>query len=159
MIKCSAAPLAALQVCSQTQSQLEVDPFARRKPCAWCRLVQAYNQAAATLNLLRGFSTGGYAGLQRVTQWNLDFMDKSDEGQAYLELAKRVDEAIQFMNACGLNAETPLMRETEFYVSHEALLLDYEEALTRRDSTTGLWCGRVLRLWCSVSSFRRPLTW
>ncbi len=61
--------------------------------------------------------------------------------QAYLELAKRVDEAIQFMNACGLNSETAIMRETEFYVSHEALLLDYEEALTRRDSTTGLWCA------------------
>ena len=61
--------------------------------------------------------------------------------QAYLELAKRVDEAIQFMNACGLGAETPIMRETEFYVSHEALLLDYEEALTRQDSTTGLWCA------------------
>ena len=66
--------------------------------------------------------------------------------QAYLELAKRVDEAIQFMNACGLNSETPIMRETEFYVSHEALLLDYEEALTRRDSTTGLWCAHILLL-------------
>ena len=60
--------------------------------------------------------------------------------QAYLELAKRVDEAIQFMNACGLDSETAIMRETEFFVSHEALLLDYEEALTRRDSTTGRWC-------------------
>ena len=61
--------------------------------------------------------------------------------QAYLELAKRVDEAIQFMNACGLDSETAIMRETEFFVSHEALLLDYEEALTRRDSTTGRWCA------------------
>jgi len=63
--------------------------------------------------------------------------------QAYLELAKRVDEAIQFMNACGLDSETAIMRETEFFVSHEALLLDYEEALTRRDSTTGRWCATV----------------
>jgi 3-deoxy-7-phosphoheptulonate synthase len=72
-------------------------------------------------------------------QWNLDFMDKSDEGRAYIDLAKRVDEAIQFMVACGLDGNTPIMTETEFYVSHECLLLDYEQALTREDSTTGLW--------------------
>ncbi len=65
------------------------------------RLVRAYNQSAATLNLLRGFSTGGYAGLTRIAQWNLDFMQNSDEGKAYMDLAKRVDEAIQFMQACG----------------------------------------------------------
>eukprot|EP00891_Asterochloris_glomerata_P006089 jgi/Astpho2/6089/fgenesh1_pm.00084_%23_21_t len=113
------------------------------------RLVKAYNQSAATLNLLRGFSTGGYAGLSRVTQWNLDFMDNSDEGKAYMDLASRVDEAIQFMNACGLAADHPIMNETEFYVSHECLLLDYEQALTREDSTTGLWydCSGHF-LWC-----------
>lgn len=103
------------------------------------RLVKAYNQSAATLNLLRGFSTGGYAGLARVTQWNLDFMDNSDEGKAYLDVAQRVKEAIQFMNASGLAANHPIMTETEFFVSHECLLMDYEEALTRQDSTTGLW--------------------
>ena len=103
------------------------------------RLVKAYNQSAATLNLLRGFSTGGYAGLSRVTQWNLDFMDNSDEGKAYLDVAQRVKEAIQFMNASGLSADHPIMTETEFFVSHECLLMDYEEALTRQDSTTGLW--------------------
>ena len=103
------------------------------------RLVKAYNQSAATLNLLRGFSTGGYAGLARVTQWNLDFMDNSDEGKAYLDVAQRVKEAIQFMNASGLSANHPIMTETEFFVSHECLLMDYEEALTRQDSTTGLW--------------------
>ena len=82
---------------------------------------------------------GGYAGLQRVMQWNLEFMGKSDEGEAYMALAKRVEEAIQFMEACGLEYDTPMMTETEFYVSHECLLLDYEQALTREDSTTGLW--------------------
>jgi 3-deoxy-7-phosphoheptulonate synthase len=65
------------------------------------RLVRAYNQSAATLNLLRGFSTGGYAGLTRIAQWNLEFMQNSDEAKAYMDLAKRVDEAIQFMQACG----------------------------------------------------------
>ena len=82
---------------------------------------------------------GGYAGLQRVMKWNLDFMAKSDEGRAYLDVAKRVDEAIQFMVACGLDSHTAIMTETEYYVSHECLLLDYEQALTREDSTTGLW--------------------
>jgi 3-deoxy-7-phosphoheptulonate synthase len=95
------------------------------------RLVKAYNQSAATLNLLRGFSTGGYAGLNRISQWNLDFMQNSDEGKAYMDLARRVDEAIQFMAACGLDNNDAIMKETEFYTSHECLLLDYEEALTR----------------------------
>jgi 3-deoxy-7-phosphoheptulonate synthase len=119
-----------------------------RVPDPW-RLVQAYNQSAATLNLLRGFSTGGYAGLNRVTQWNLDFMQNSDEGKAYMDLAKRVDEAISFMYACGLSTDTAIMKETEFYTSHECLLLDYEEALTRLDSTTGNWydCSAHF-LWC-----------
>lgn len=119
-----------------------------RIPDPW-RLVRAYNQSAATLNLLRGFSYGGYAGLSRVSKWNLDFMQKSHEGQAYLDLAKRVDDAIQFMLACGMDASTPFMRETEFYTSHECLLLDYEEALTRLDSTSNKWydCSAHF-LWC-----------
>lgn len=86
-----------------------------RVPDPW-RLVRAYNQSAATLNLLRGFATGGYAGLQRVMQWNLDFMAKSDEGRLYADLAARVDEAIQFMLACGMDYDAAIMRETEFYV-------------------------------------------
>ena len=119
-----------------------------RIPDPW-RLVKAYNQSASTLNLLRGFASGGYAGLDRVTQWNLDFMSSSDEGKAYLDLARRVDEAITFMSACGLDMNSTVMRETEFYVSHECLLLDYEEALTREDSTTGLWYGCSGHfLWC-----------
>jgi len=113
------------------------------------RLVRAYNQSAATMNLLRGFSTGGYAGLTRIAQWNLDFMQNSDEGKAYMDLARRVDEAIQFMFACGLDNNTAIMKETEFYISHECLLLDYEEALTRLDSTTNQWydCSAHF-LWC-----------
>jgi 3-deoxy-7-phosphoheptulonate synthase len=119
-----------------------------RIPNPW-RLVKAYNQSAATLNLIRGFSTGGYAGLDRVTQWNLDFMAQSDEGKEYVKLAKRVDEAIKFMNACGLDMHSNVMKETEFYVSHECLLMDYEQALTREDSTTGLWYGCSGHfLWC-----------
>ena len=111
-----------------------------RIPDPW-RLVKAYNQSAATLNLLRGFSTGGYAALDRVVEWNLDFMKNSDEGKAYKDLAKRVEEAISFLTACGMEMDSSVLRETEFYVSHECLLLDYEGALTREDSTTGLWYG------------------
>ncbi|KAI3435857.1 hypothetical protein D9Q98_001915 [Chlorella vulgaris] len=119
-----------------------------RTPAPW-RLVKAYNQSAATLNLLRGFSTGGYAGLDRVTKWNLDFMANSEEGKAYTDLARRVDEAIAFMQACGLDMNSSVMKETEFYVSHECLLMGYEEALTREDSTSGLWYGcSGHMLWC-----------
>eukprot|EP00899_Mesostigma_viride_P011049 jgi/Mesvir1/19946/Mv13207-RA.2 len=102
------------------------------------RLVRAYNQSAATLNLLRGFATGGYAAMTRVSQWNLDFMESSPQVERYRELAMRVDEAMGFMSACGVDAQTA-MRTTEFFTSHEALLLHYEQALTRQDSTTGDW--------------------
>ncbi len=104
------------------------------------RLVRAYNQAAATLNLLRAFAQGGFADLHRVHQWNLEFVGGSAQGHKYDELAARIDEALAFMAACGLTGESvPQIRETEFYTSHEALLLHYEEALTRRDSLTGDW--------------------
>lgn len=105
------------------------------------RMVRAYNQSAATLNLLRAFSTGGYASLERVLGWNLEFTQNSPEGRHYRDLAARVAEAMSFMLAAGLSPESPIMRETEFYVSHEALLLEYESALARQDSTTGLWYG------------------
>lgn len=119
-----------------------------RKPDPW-RLLRAYNQSAATMNLLRAFSTGGYAGLDRVTRWNLEFMQQSPEGKQYIDLAKRVDEALMFMKAIGLDDDQPIMKETEFFVSHECLLLDYEEALTREDSTTGSWydCSAHF-VWC-----------
>jgi len=119
-----------------------------RIPDPW-KLIQAYNQSAATLNLLRGFATGGYGSLDRATEWNLDFMKNSDEGKAYADLAKRVEEAMGFMKACGFDSNSPLMKETEFYVSHECLLMEYEQALTREDSTTGLWYGCSGHfLWC-----------
>lgn len=104
------------------------------------RLVQSYHQAAATLNLLRAFAEGGYADLQRVHGWNLDFIQDSPLSKRYQDLADRIDEAVRFMAACGITSETvPALRKTDFYTSHEALLLNYEEALTRTDSTTGDW--------------------
>jgi 3-deoxy-7-phosphoheptulonate synthase len=104
------------------------------------RMIQAYSQSAATLNLLRAFAQGGYADLHRVHQWNQDFVADSPQGERYEELASRLTETLDFMEACGLNSETtPQIRETEFYTSHEALFLSYEEALTRVDSTTGDW--------------------
>jgi 3-deoxy-7-phosphoheptulonate synthase len=104
------------------------------------RMMQAYSQAAATLNLLRAFAQGGYADLHRVHAWNQDFVADSPAGHRYQLLADRLTETLNFMAACGLTSETtPQIRETEFYTCHEALLLQYEEALTRVDSTTGDW--------------------
>jgi len=104
------------------------------------RLLQAYNQAAATLNLLRAFAQGGFADLHQVNRWNLDFVADSPQGAQYTELAGRINETLSFMEACGLTGDVvPQMRETEFYTSHEALLLWYEEALTRQDSLTNEW--------------------
>jgi len=104
------------------------------------RMVQAYSQSAATLNLLRAFAQGGYADLHRVHAWNQDFVADSPQGERYRALADRLTETLDFMAACGLNSDTtPQIRETEFYTSHEALFLAYEEALTRVDSTTGDW--------------------
>ncbi len=104
------------------------------------RMVRAYNQAAATLNLLRAFAQGGYADLHQVHKWNLDFVSAGPEAARYADLADRIDETLRFMAACGLTSETvPQIRETDLYTSHEALLLGYEEAMTRVDSTTGDW--------------------
>lgn len=104
------------------------------------RLVRVYNQSAATLNLLRAFAQGGYADLHKVHQWNLDFVADSPEAASYRDLSERLDETLKFMDACGLNAaSTPQLRETAFYTAHEALLLNYEEALTRVDSISGDW--------------------
>ncbi len=104
------------------------------------RMVQAYSQSAATLNLLRAFAQGGYADLHRVHAWNQDFVADSPQGERYRALADRLTETLDFMAACGLNSETtPQIRETEFYTAHEGLFLSYEEALTRVDSTTGDW--------------------
>ncbi len=106
------------------------------------RLVQAYNQSAATLNLLRAFAQGGFADLHKVHRWNLDFVADSPLGHRYAEMADRLSETLDFMAACGMTAEsTSQIRETEFFTSHEALLLSYEQALTRVDSLTGKWYG------------------
>ncbi|MCR9255355.1 MAG: 3-deoxy-7-phosphoheptulonate synthase class II [Alphaproteobacteria bacterium] len=100
------------------------------------RMERAYHQSAATLNLLRAFSRGGLADLQRVHKWNLDFVANSNQGLMFEDMAARIDEALRFMAACGVTGETvPQLEETEFYTSHEALLLWYEEALTREDTT------------------------
>ncbi len=104
------------------------------------RMVQAFNQSAATLNLLRAFAQGGYADLHRVHTWNQGFVASSPSGERYKELADRLSETLDFMAAVGLTSETtPQIRETDFFTSHEALLLPYEQALTRVDSTTGDW--------------------
>ena len=100
----------------------------------------AYRQSAATLNLLRAFATGGYANLASVHQWMLGFLKDSPQSRRYKELADRISEALNFMRACGLDLEAhPELRATDFYTSHEALLLGYEQAFTRVDSTTGDW--------------------
>jgi 3-deoxy-7-phosphoheptulonate synthase len=104
------------------------------------RMVQAYSQSAATLNLLRAFAQGGYADLHQVHLWNQGFVARSPQGERYRELADRLTETLDFMAACGFTSATsPQIRETEFFTSHEALLLPYEQALTRVDSTTGDW--------------------
>lgn len=104
------------------------------------RMLQAYRQSAATLNLLRAFSTGGYAELTRIHEWTVGFMKGSNWYPRYEEVARKIDDAITFMGALGLNPDnTPALRQTSFFTSHEALLLGYEEALTRRDSITNDW--------------------
>ena len=104
------------------------------------RMVQAYNHATATLNLLRAFTKGGFADLMRVHEWNQEFVASSPEGRRYEQLASEIERALRFMAACGidLSAESQL-HQVDVWTSHEGLVLDYEEALTRRDSTTGDW--------------------
>ena len=136
------------------------------------RMIQAFSQSAATLNLLRAFAQGGYADLHRVHSWNQGFVADSPAGERYQELADRLTETLDFMAACGLTSETtPQIRETELFTSHEALLLPYEQALTRIDSTSGDWydCsahmlwigdrtrqpeGRACRVRCAASRTR-----
>lgn len=104
------------------------------------RMVRAYNQSAATLNLLRAFAQGGYADLQKVHSWNLDFIADTPLAARYEQMANEIDRALAFMRACGVTgANVPAMRETDFYTCHEALLLPYEQAMTRVDSTSGDW--------------------
>jgi 3-deoxy-7-phosphoheptulonate synthase len=104
------------------------------------RQIMAYRQSAATLNLLRAFAMGGYANLEHVHRWTLGFLKGSPASERYQHLADRITETMDFMRACGINPDTtPQLKSTEFYTSHEALLLGYEEALTRIDSTSDEW--------------------
>ncbi len=104
------------------------------------RMIKAYNQAAATQNLLRAFASGGLADLHQVHKWTLDFAHQSEVSKKYEKLAEDIENSLRFMEACGITSRTyRTLRETDFYTSHEALLLPYEEAFTRKDSITGDW--------------------
>ena len=102
------------------------------------RMLKAYSQAASTLNLLRAFADGGYADLRHVNSWNMGFVKSGPQGERYRHLAHRIQESLNFMEALGINSQnTPQLRQVQYYTSHEALLLPYEEAMTRIDSTSG----------------------
>ncbi len=117
---------------------IEFDAVSRRNDPQ--RMIQAYGQSAATLNLLRAFANGGYANLRQVHQWTLDHIGRSPWAKKFTETADRIGEALDFMEACGIDPRTvPQLQGTSFFTSHEALLLQYEQALTRRDSLTGDW--------------------
>lgn len=104
------------------------------------RMIKAYNQSAATLNLLRAFASGGLADLHQVHKWTLDFTHKGEISQKFEDMAEDIGKSLRFMEACGINSKTyRTLKETDFYTSHEALLLPYEEAFTRQDSLTGDW--------------------
>ncbi|HHH37499.1 MAG TPA: 3-deoxy-7-phosphoheptulonate synthase, partial [Epsilonproteobacteria bacterium] len=104
------------------------------------KLIKAYNQSVATMNLLRAFSRGGMADLNEVHRWNLDFIKDFPLGKKYDELSEKIDRAMKFMAACGIDSQNaPQLHQTTVYTSHEALLLNYEEALTRKDSISGDW--------------------
>jgi 3-deoxy-7-phosphoheptulonate synthase len=129
-----------------TKEQREPDPE---------RMIKAYSQAASSLNLLRAFATGGYADLHEVHRWNLEFLKGSTQDNKYRMIADRIGECLDFMKACGINKNTAdLISKVDFFTSHEALLLGYEQSLTRIDSLTGqyydcsahmLWIGERTR--------------
>ena len=104
------------------------------------RMLTAYHQSASTLNLLRAFTKGGFADLSQVHSWNQEFLAASAEGRRYEAIAEEIDRALRFMRACGvdLSTDSPI-HQVDLFTSHEALLLDYEEAMTRQDSLTGDW--------------------
>ncbi len=115
----------------------EFTPEARRNNPN--NMVEAYHQSAQTLNILRAFATGGYADLSRLHAWNLDFVEQTEEGSRYRKFAQKVDESLRFMKAIGINTADDIFTKTDFFTAHECLLLPYEQALTRQDSTTGKW--------------------
>jgi len=117
-------------------------------------MVEAYHQSAQTLNILRAFASGGYADISRLHAWNLEFIEKTEEGSRYRKFATKVDESLRFMKAIGVDTSADRFTKTDFFTAHECLLLPYEEALTRKDSTTGkyydcsahmLWVGERTR--------------
>lgn len=121
------------------------------------RLLKAYGQAAATLNLIRAFAGGGYADLHNVHKWNLEFVSGAKQTARYQALADRISEALTFMQACGVTShEVRSLREVDFFTSHEALLLGYEEAMTRIDSTSGRWCDTSAHLVWIGDRTRQP---
>jgi len=117
----------------------EFTPESRRNNPS--NLVKAYHQSAQTLNILRAFSTGGYADISRLQAWNLDFVERTEEGSRYRQFATKVDESLRFMKAIGVDTGSPEFTQVDFFTAHECLLLPYEEALTRQDSITGKWYG------------------
>ena len=118
----------------------DIHPSAAARAADPDRLVQAYHQSASTLNLLRAFTKGGFAALSRVHAWNQEFVASSGEGRRYEQIASEIERALRFMRACGIDLDAnPHLEGVDFYTSHEALLLGYEEALTRKDSLTDRW--------------------
>lgn len=103
------------------------------------RMVQGYHLSAATMNILRAFTRGGYAALERVHSWNNDFVKASPMGRNYERLGRNIDQALNFMRVIGIDTNSPQLNQANFYTSHEALLMGYEQALTRQDSITGDW--------------------
>ena len=117
------------------------------------RQLEAYRQSAATLNLLRAFATGGYANLENVHRWMLGFVKDSPQSERYQELADRITQTLGFMRAIGLDAEAhPELRQTDFYTSHEALLLGYEQAMTRLEFDLGRVSTRPPATWCGSAT-------
>jgi 3-deoxy-7-phosphoheptulonate synthase len=114
------------------------DPQARRADPR--RLIRAYHQSTATMNLIRALTKGGFADLRKLHVWNQEFVAASKQGQRYENMARHIDRALSFMAACGVDlGDDSALHEVDFYTSHEALLLGYEQALTRQDSLTGRW--------------------
>ncbi len=121
------------------------------------RLMRSYHQSAATLNLLRAFTKGGFADLNRVHQWNLEYVSTSREGQRYEAVAQEIERALRFMDACGIDLAAEVqLHQVDFFTAHEALVLEYEEMLTRRDSLTDRWYDCSAHLLWAGERTRQP---
>jgi len=120
------------------------------------RMVDAYDQCTQTLNILRAFSSGGYANLSRLHQWTLDFVEQTPTGSRYRKMSRKVEESLRFMKAIGVDLDGPEMSSIDFFTAHECLLLPYEEALTRLDSTSGKWVDTSAHLLWVGERTRQP---